>query len=342
MPTLQLRVKLIFPTATPFESATNIVLFSVSLQSFKTFYLCVDALDECSDWHRRDFIKSIATLLGRFQNSARLFVTGRSNVKDLIEQSFATLPRTMAVEAHGDDIRKYLSRQMDMDENQGDMADSFKRQVVDTIAHNADRMFLPPALQIQAVLEQTSIAKRKMALKSLPAKLDGAFKNTIGRICSQSSTKSNQGMEVLKWTYLAKRPLTVIELRHTLAVSSSPTDSLDLDSLPFGETLTTSCYGLVVIDKETSTVRLVHKSLQDFLKSQNDSKQFFQTGHRDIAWTCLLYLSYNNDMIGRDPMTVKGRFKDWRDDFDKKSYYNTSTTDPVQDMATIQYLSNYK
>jgi hypothetical protein len=36
-----------------------------TLQSFSKFYICVDALNECLDEHRKDFLHSIASLLQR-------------------------------------------------------------------------------------------------------------------------------------------------------------------------------------------------------------------------------------------------------------------------------------
>jgi ankyrin repeat protein len=113
-------------------------------------------------------------------------------------------------------------------------------------------------------------------------------------------------MEVLKWTFLAERQLTIPELRHALAsVNSSPADRLDLDDLPFEKSLIDCCYGLVVVDKQTSSIRLVHKSLQDFLKIQHDKKKIFETGQNDIARTCITYMSFSDmTMDSYDTSTV--------------------------------------
>jgi hypothetical protein len=99
----------------------------------------------------------------------------------------------------------------------------------------------------------------------MPQKLDDAFQVTIDRINRQSVEKSNKGMEVLKWTFLAFRHLTIPELRHALATINATTDSKSLnpDALPFEKSLIDCCHGLVVIDKQTSSIRLVHKSLQE-------------------------------------------------------------------------------
>jgi hypothetical protein len=133
----------------------------------------------------------------------------------------------------------------------------------------------------------------------MPQKLDDAFQVTIDRINRQSVEKSNKGREVLKWTFLAFRQLTIPELRHALATINATTDSesLNPDALPFEKSLIDCCHGLVVIDKQTSSIRLVHKSLQDFLKKQHKENKLFETGHRDMARICLEYLNLSDSTI---------------------------------------------
>jgi hypothetical protein len=159
--------------------------------------------------------------------------------------------------------------------------------------------FLLPALQIQTVLDQPTLSTRRKALDTMPKKLDDAFGVTIARINNQTEARANQAMEVLKWTLLAERQLTVAELRHALAVT--PGDSLDWDNLPSERSLTEWCLGLVVLDKETSSIRLVHKSLSEHLNNQHTLRRLFQRGHSGIAQTCLMYMSFNDKSPHFDP-----------------------------------------
>lgn len=87
--------------------------------------------------------------------------------------------------------------------------------------------FLLPALQIQSILEEPSISKRRAALKTMPKELDDAFLVTIERINRQPPEKLKQGMQILKWTYLAQRQLTITELRHAIATTDSTAESFD-------------------------------------------------------------------------------------------------------------------
>lgn len=104
-------------------------------------------------------------------------------------------------------------------------------------------------------------------------------------------------MEVLKWTYLAERQMTIAELRHALAAFNSASDTFNPDDLPFEKSLVDYCYGLVITDKETSSMRLVHKSLQDFLDRQYTANELFEDGHDSISLTCLKYMIFKDKMI---------------------------------------------
>jgi hypothetical protein len=144
------------------------------------------------------------------------------------------------------------------------------------------------------VLEQTSIAKRREALVKVPKNLDDAYQVTIDRIKRQVPARSNQGMDVLKGTYFTERQLTISELRHAISASNCTSDTFGPHDLPFEKSLIDCCYGLVIIDQESSFIRLVHKSLQDSLDKQHGNNQLFENGHCDISLTCIRYMSFND------------------------------------------------
>ncbi|KAF8475472.1 hypothetical protein BDZ91DRAFT_816998, partial [Kalaharituber pfeilii] len=105
----------------------------------------------------------------------------------------------------------------------------------------------------------------------------------------ESPRRYELGMKVLMWIYLAERALKVIELQHALSVEDEA-EALDPDNFPSRGTLLHCCCGLVTVDDETLTVRLVHYTLQEYLHSYE--KKYFPDGHNLIARTCLTYLSF--------------------------------------------------
>jgi len=116
--------------------------------------------------------------------------------------------------------------------------------------------------------------------------LGGAYGATLGRIKEQGKEESRLGMAALMWISHSERPLKVQELCHALGVEIGAAD-LDGDNAPSIGTLLACCQGLVAVDKETSTVRLIHFTLQQYLQAH---PELFNGAHATIAETCLSYL----------------------------------------------------
>jgi len=94
-------------------------------------------------------------------------------------------------------------------------------------------------------------------------------------------------MAALMWISHSERPLKPDELCHALAVKiGSP--NLDTDNVPAIATLLTCCQGLVAIDKEAFTVRLIHFTVQEYLRAR---PELFGSAHSTMAETCLSYLN---------------------------------------------------
>ncbi|KAF8457042.1 hypothetical protein BDZ91DRAFT_633902, partial [Kalaharituber pfeilii] len=127
---------------------------------------------------------------------------------------------------------------------------------------------------------------------SLPPGLYAAYDATIARMQgSQSQSRYDLGMRALMWVYLAERPLEVIELSHALSVEDGH-KALNCNNIPAPNIILRCCCGLVTIDDETSTVRLVHYTLQEYFKCYYE--KYFPTGHNLIARTCITYLDFSN------------------------------------------------
>ena len=115
--------------------------------------------------------------------------------------------------------------------------------------------------------------------------LGDAYGATLDRIRGQGGEKARLGMAVLMWISHAERPLKADELCHALAVEIGSPD-LNTDNLPSIGTLLACGQGLVVVEKETSTVRLIHFTLQEYLRAH---PELFGSAHSTIAETCLSY-----------------------------------------------------
>ena len=116
--------------------------------------------------------------------------------------------------------------------------------------------------------------------------LEDVYGATIERIKAQDGDKSRLGMVALMWISHAERPLQADELCCALATQLGSTD-FDVGNIPSISTLVGCCQGLITLDKEASTVRLIHFTLQEYLSSHPD---IFSRPHSAMAEICLTYL----------------------------------------------------
>ncbi|KAI5818434.1 ankyrin repeat-containing domain protein [Pyronema omphalodes] len=187
------------------------------------------------------------------------------------------------------------------------MDDDFKEHIIKEIVSASQNMFLLPALQIEAVLDEPTIRKRRKALQNMPRELYDVFGLTMDRIRAQKQSTSTVAMNVLQWIFLAARPLSLEELRHALAIEPGDTE-LHGDNFVEAQFILDSCLGLVIVDESTSTVRLVHKALQDYFQEMYDEGSLFQEGHMEIASICMTYMAF--DHFNHEVCTLKDKIFD--------------------------------
>src|SRR5271156_2090642 len=130
----------------------------------------------------------------------------------------------------------------------------------------------------------------KKALETLPNDSRETYNEAMERIESQGSECKQLAIRILYWIFYALRPLTVQELQHALAVVPE-TSELDEGDIPDKELLTSLCAGLVVTDQKSNIIRLAHYTAQEYF--ERTGVDWFPEAQKDIAMTCLQYLSFD-------------------------------------------------
>ena len=145
---------------------------------------------------------------------------------------------------------------------------------------------------MDAVLAHATIHQRRQTLYKMTNGfgLDDAYSTTLDRIREQKGNRVKLGIEALMWISCSERQLKAGELCHALGVELRTTD-LNSDNIPSIRTLLSCTLGLVAIDDQASTVRLVHFTLQEYLVAHPN---LFITPHSMIAEICLTYLSFQS------------------------------------------------
>ena len=130
----------------------------------------------------------------------------------------------------------------------------------------------------------------------MPKGLDELYKVTLERIQKQAGNDGALGMRVLSWITHARRPFSVDELRYGLAVECSDNgedlEEFDEDNLLSPGSLVDVCAGLVIIDSNSRTVRLVHYTTQEYFDKAGI--QLFRDAEVDMSRACLTCLSFSS------------------------------------------------
>ena len=146
------------------------------------------------------------------------------------------------------------------------------------------------SLYIDRILPESTIDRRRKRLSNMTKKLDlwSVYGPTLRRISEQERDTFKIGMAALMLITYAERPLRVDELCHALAVELGSPD-FNADNVPSISTVLSCCQGLISVDEEESTVRLINFTLQEYLFSP---RMFIvREPHSEMAKICLTYLN---------------------------------------------------
>ena len=145
---------------------------------------------------------------------------------------------------------------------------------------------------MDAILDDATIYQRRRTLHKMTGGfgLEDAYSTTLDRIREQRGNRVRLGMEALMWISCSERPLKADELCDALAVEVGTTD-FNVDNAPSTRTFLSCTLGLLTIDQQSSTVRLVHFTLQEYLAAHPN---VFITPPSTMAEICLTYLNFQS------------------------------------------------
>jgi len=148
--------------------------------------------------------------------------------------------------------------------------------------------FLPVSLHMNAILAEATVNHRRQALQRITKgiSLQDVYSTTLDRIRQQGGRLARLGIEALMWISHCERPLGIQELCHALGVELGA-DDFNIQNVPSIRTVLRCTLGLVIVDKKSSTPRLLHFSLQQYLRHPT----VFSTADSIIAETCLNFLN---------------------------------------------------
>jgi len=105
---------------------------------------------------------------------------------------------------------------------------------------------------------------------------------------AQKGNRARLGMTALMWISHSERPLNVGETCHALAVEIGSTH-ISTNNVPSIRAVLSCCQGLAAVDNGSSTIRLIHFTLKEYLSHHAG---LFDKPHSKMAETCLTYLNF--------------------------------------------------
>ncbi|PBK87744.1 hypothetical protein ARMGADRAFT_862203, partial [Armillaria gallica] len=217
-------------------------ILSQELKSFSHVYIVLDALDEFTDDKQEELINKMRSL----GDNIHLLVTSREIPK--IGRLFEEDAR-LDIQATDADITTFVADKL----SRGDLAnlingcDDLGEVILTGVVEKASGMFLLASLHMDSLTQSTNQKILKDILKELPDNMKNAYDETMERVYHQGKYKSALASCIFGWIVFARRPLTVLELQHALAVELG-TMTLNPDNLCSEDLLGSVCGGLVVID----------------------------------------------------------------------------------------------
>jgi hypothetical protein len=169
---------------------------------------------------------------------------------------------------------------------------------VKEITNSLRTRFLLAQLFMDSFRDKPTIRDVKSALRNLPQASDAydvAYHAAMERIFAQGQDSSRMAKKILAWILCTHRPLSTLELLHALAVEPGDTE-IDEDNIMEAEQLLTICAGLVTIDEQSDSVRLIHYTTQEYL--QRNQQTWLPHAEIETARSCTAYLSIDGLAIG--------------------------------------------
>ena len=166
--------------------------------------------------------------------------------------------------------------------------------IVTEVAEKANGRFLFARLYMDLLKTKSNLRTLKKALRTFPDTTDDIYQDAMQRIQAQGRDERNRAYRVLGMVTRARRPLGLSELQHALAVVDlqEERDSQEdiTDSIDQPKTILGSTSALVILEENGTQVRLVHRTLEDYLHHEENSNEWLPHADVEIAEACMTYL----------------------------------------------------
>lgn len=260
------------------------------LEFYSQTFLVIDALDECvmsgNDplSHRHLFLTQLETLQKTKTTKINILITTRPTHENL-----PLKVETVEFRAAMHDVASYVSHRLQLSNKQMFRRHDIHEKVQNAIMSSSNGMFLLAKLQLDILAVQSkpsAVLKMIENALSTATTLETAYQETLSRI--KTDSYSELAGRTLGCLVFSKEPLTVLTLRHAVAIEEDMEKVTD-DDLDEVQDILNACAGVVTVDNDSSIIRLVHHTTQEFFETLDDV--WFDQYRSYLTKVCALSLS---------------------------------------------------
>ncbi|KAI3161319.1 hypothetical protein DTO046C5_6555 [Penicillium roqueforti] len=273
-----------------------LVVLCQCLRQYNRVFIVLDAVDE---YYVSDY-ESHQTLLSELSDIQRdipinLLMTSRFNNTNVSSKFPGSIQKE--IRAHEADILLYLNRKLPIFVVSVAGKVYLEEHIQSMVLQAADGMFLLAQLHTEYLMKMPTIRHLKRSLEALPRGQDGltpTYVRAMSDIDRQANEIRDLARKALSWLAHSKQALSSVELQHALVTESGQSD-LDEELLLDIDILHNLCAGLIVWDRATDVVRLIHYTTHEFLQTEGILKD----PESQVALNCLTYMSFEPFSFGR-------------------------------------------
>ena len=108
-------------------------MFKQTIAATKRTFICVDALDECTEEDRVDILVSLRQILGK-SSTTRIFLTGRLHIRSEIDRHLGAT--VLSIKPNRDDILGYVRMRLSKDTSLGRIDSGLEDEIIKSITWN--------------------------------------------------------------------------------------------------------------------------------------------------------------------------------------------------------------
>lgn len=168
------------------------------------------------------------------------------------------------------------------------------QDIISTVVEKASGRFLYAKLYMDSLKVTESAWDVSTTLRGFPDNIEEIYEQAMERVMAQDGKNPRTACRILALIVYAYRFMSLLELQHALAAQTlgkeKKVSEKNIKEAMIKRNVILDCtIGFVTIDNGDSAVKLVHRSLEDYLK-RNQAK-WLPEAEIGVAEACLTYLS---------------------------------------------------